>query len=1105
MWAMNSLSLSFPYVVVDVETTGFGRADRILEIAIIACDAGGEEVERFESLVQPDRDIPNASIHGITPTMVADAPTFAEVSSQVARLLSERVFVAHNASFDARMISQEFSRLGVELPPAQQWAIDTMVWSRRLLPGAPGKLNQALDSLGIINAHTHSAMGDTAATVQLFLELLRRGAVVSAQPLPDYVFTNLQYAVQSPRPTVTRSAPQGPTLLPRPVATGQREADAYQDLLIRVLDDEVVTDVERLQLYDAAQRLGLNEEEAHEVHVEMLQRMAVVAWADGILTQEERARIEEAAHALGVDDAQISGFLAQPVGPRINIFPGCRIALSGELALPRGQWEQRIINLGLSTGGVTKNTVALVTADPHSHSGKAKKARAYGIPVLSEAELAWLLRNYECSAGAATGTTAGATSAAATSATTLSPQPVDLQADVEETPQSAEENPLEAIFPWAWPREEISAPSVLVLTTEWIRERAEIPLHELSPRLMIGDALESVDRSRRVVQRWFEAFSEPLEASVLDLKDIRGMGPKSIADAVHAVALAALDAEDPAAYSFGVEHSPYDVAPLEQSPFSSASTANPANPSPSLLEKVVPMLTWLAITETPAVAMQEGLPEEVRTSLRDFTALSSDIRSEIAETTVAELCRIWEDDARCEDIFTSRLTTAQPQSLEEIGTRWGITRERVRQLEKIVKEKALTATKMHRAALPILVPQAQRYTDFLAAHPEFATTVVPSVNLAAVALNLQEQVLRQGEWIHNQQALEALEDVAPDEFGVLTLDSLAGIGPSTPEEKLEWLGQVRPQWETRGKHILTRNSSLNDRGVAILSVKGTPMSAPELVADLGDANPRSLDNALSADERTHRVARGSWALKTWGGEEYRSVAEWIGSRVDVTGSYPLAGLLAQAPELNIAPSSVRAFATNGEFILDNGLVKRNTEQVQIDADPQEAADLYFIEGQWQLLVTITSEHLRGSGFPVPRALLTLFDVPFLDRRSFQSAHGPQELISGRSNAHTGSIRRFLPEIGAGEGHRVWLRFSDDGTFSVTRATDRAEQTNLDGEQNSETALAEALNYCGLDDRGTDLAAINQALDLAADAPRRRTVSLFNHRRQEKVAQLLREI
>ncbi|WP_255312465.1 exonuclease domain-containing protein, partial [Corynebacterium flavescens] len=735
---MNSLSLSFPYVVVDVETTGFGRADRILEIAIIACDAGGEEVERFESLVQPDRDIPNASIHGITPTMVADAPTFAEVSSQVARLLSERVFVAHNASFDARMISQEFSRLGVELPPAQQWAIDTMVWSRRLLPGAPGKLNQALDSLGIINAHTHSAMGDTAATVQLFLELLRRGAVVSAQPLPDYVFTNLQYAVQSPRPTVTRSAPQGPTLLPRPVATGQREADAYQDLLIRVLDDEVVTDVERLQLYDAAQRLGLNEEEAHEVHVEMLQRMAVVAWADGILTQEERARIEEAAHALGVDDAQISGFLAQPVGPRINIFPGCRIALSGELALPRGQWEQRIINLGLSTGGVTKNTVALVTADPHSHSGKAKKARAYGIPVLSEAELAWLLRNYECSAGAATGTTAGATSAAATSATTLSPQPVDLQADVEETPQSAEENPLEAIFPWAWPREEISAPSVLVLTTEWIRERAEIPLHELSPRLMIGDALESVDRSRRVVQRWFEAFSEPLEASVLDLKDIRGMGPKSIADAVHAVALAALDAEDPAAYSFGVEHSPYDVAPLEQSPFSSASTANPANPSPSLLEKVVPMLTWLAITETPAVAMQEGLPEEVRTSLRDFTALSSDIRSEIAETTVAELCRIWEDDARCEDIFTSRLTTAQPQSLEEIGTRWGITRERVRQLEKIVKEKALTATKMHRAALPILVPQAQRYTDFLAAHPEFATTVVPSVNLAAVALNLQE-------------------------------------------------------------------------------------------------------------------------------------------------------------------------------------------------------------------------------------------------------------------------------------------------------------------------------------------------------------------------------
>lgn len=1091
---MSSLSLSFPYVVVDVETTGFGRADRILEIAIIACDAGGEEVERFESLVQPDRDIPNASIHGITPTMVADAPTFAEVSSQVARLLSGRVFVAHNASFDARMISQEFSRLGVELPPAQQWAIDTMVWSRRLLPGAPGKLNQALDSLGIINAHAHSAMGDTAATAQLFLELLRRGAVVSAQPLPDYVFTNLQYAVQSPRPTVTRSAPQSPALLPRPVATGQHEADAYQDLLIRVLDDEVVTDVERLQLHDAAQRLGLNEEEAHEVHVEMLQRMAVVAWADGILTQEERARIEDAARALGVDDAQISGFLAQPVGPRIEIFPGCRIALSGELALPRGQWEQRIINLGLSTGGVTKNTVALVAADPHSHSGKAKKARAYGIPVLSEAELAWLLRNYECSAGATTGTTVGAPTAATSGSATLQSD-AEATPQSEETPQSAEENPLEAVFPWAWPREEISAPSVLVLTTEWIRERAEIPLHELSPRLMIGDALESVDRSRRVVQRWFEAFSEPLEASVLDLKDIRGMGPKSIADAVHAVALAALDAEDPAAYSFGVEHSPYDVAPLEQSPHSSTSAAYPANPGTSLLERVVPMLTWLAITETPAIAMPDGLPEEVRTSLEDFTALSTDIRSETAETTAAELRRIWEDDARCEDIFTSRLTAAQPQSLEEIGTRWGITRERVRQLEKIVKEKALTATEMHRAALPILVPQAQRYTDFLAAHPEFATEVLPGLSLGEVVLTLQEKILREEAWLSNSEAVAAVKSLHCDEHGVLDLAAFDELGPNERQDKLEWIRVISPQWMVYGDYLLTQTSRVSDRAAAVLSIKHHPMSAYELATAIDHDNSRSLDGALARDERVHRVARGSWALKAWGGQEYRSAADWIGSRVDASGSFPLAGLLAQAPELGIAASSVRTYATSGEFIVENGLVKRNTEEVEIDADPQEAPDLYYIDGEWQLLVSVNADHLRGSGFAVPRALLSLFDVPYLERKSFNSVLGPQELISGRSNAHTGSIRRFLQELSIDEGERVWLRFSDDGTFSVRQATNRIP----------DTGMAEVLNFCGLEDKGRDLSVINLALGLEIDSPRRRTVALFNHRRQEEIAQLVREI
>ncbi|WP_312713964.1 exonuclease domain-containing protein [Corynebacterium flavescens] len=1105
---MNPISLPFPFAVVDVETTGFGHGDRVIEIAIIACDGNGEEVERFESLIQPDRDIANSNIHGITATMVEDAPQFAEISSRVARLLSGRTVVAHNASFDARMIAQEFARCGVELPPAKQWTIDTMTWSRRLLPGSPGKLSAALECLGIKNSQAHAAMGDTEATARLFLELVRKGAEISAHPLPNL----------STGSSVTTHTDHN--LLPRPVLTGQRESDAYQELLIRVLDDEIVTEVERAQLRDAAQRLGLGAEEAQEVHVGMLQRMALVAWADGVLTKDERARIEDAAHALEVDSEEISSFLEQPVGPQISLVPGGRIVFSGELALPRSQWEQRIFRLGLSTGGVTKSTVALVAADPHSHSGKAKKARAYGIPMISETELAWLLRNYERKARL-----------------TQLPSATDAaQREFSRIPKRAVDS-LESVFPWAWPREEDSEITALVLANEWILHRPDTPLHELSPRLSEHDAIDSLDRSRRAVQRWFDSFSQPLQACVRDLKDIRGMGPKSISDAVNAVALAALDAEDvtpatatftgsnadsadettsektpPAtestniqrtakgipqvpAFSFALEQDPYNIEPLETPDLPRAAAHPGESTQQNLLAKVTPILSWFAVTGTPIISNPDLLPEQVRSSLEAFSDLSKDIRFEEAESAVSNLHRIWEDDTRCEDIFVTRIAAEQPHSLEEIGNRWGITRERVRQLEKAVREQAMAATAMHRAALPVIVPQAMPSEQFFDAHPEFAIDIIPGLSLGDAVFNMQTQVLRREKWVYNLEAVTAVESLSTDEFGVLDLAALNQLGPADSADKLEWLRVICPQWVIYGDHILTHTSRVSDRAIAVLSIKHHPMSAHELANSIDHANPRSLDNALARDERVHRVARGSWALKVWGGQEYRSVADWIGSRVDATGSYPLAGLLNQAPELGIAASSVRSYATSGEFLVENGLVKRNTEQVEIDADPQEAPDLYYLDGDWQLLLTINADHLRGSGFAVPRALLSLFDIPFLERKSFSSALGPQELISGRSNAHTGSIRRFLHELNIHEGNRVWLQFSADGTFSVLPATDRIP----------DTGLADVLNFCGLDEKGRDLAAVNRALGLEPDAPRRRTVALFNHRRQEEIAQLVREI
>lgn len=96
------------YAIVDIETTG-GNAlhSRITEIAIIIHD-GEKVIDRWESLVNPQKHIPQAifALTGINNEMVANTPTFDDISTKVFELLTDRVFVAHNVNFDYSFVRQ---------------------------------------------------------------------------------------------------------------------------------------------------------------------------------------------------------------------------------------------------------------------------------------------------------------------------------------------------------------------------------------------------------------------------------------------------------------------------------------------------------------------------------------------------------------------------------------------------------------------------------------------------------------------------------------------------------------------------------------------------------------------------------------------------------------------------------------------------------------------------------------------------------------------------------------------------------------------------------------------------------------------------------------
>ncbi|MFM2213071.1 MAG: hypothetical protein RL427_334 [Bacteroidota bacterium] len=160
------------YAIVDIETTG-GNAggSRITEIAIIIHD-GTSIIDRWESLVNPQKDIPPAifALTGIENAMVKDAPIFDFISEKVLAMLTDRIFVAHNVNFDYSFVRHELEQSGF------QWTarkLCTVRAARKIRPGLAsyslGKLCHALD-IPLHNAHR--AGGDATATAILFSRLL---------------------------------------------------------------------------------------------------------------------------------------------------------------------------------------------------------------------------------------------------------------------------------------------------------------------------------------------------------------------------------------------------------------------------------------------------------------------------------------------------------------------------------------------------------------------------------------------------------------------------------------------------------------------------------------------------------------------------------------------------------------------------------------------------------------------------------------------------------------------------------------------------------------------------------------------------------------------
>ena len=159
------------YSIIDIETTG-GKfnEERITEIAIFKIDDKGNNF-KYHKLINPQKKIQPfvKKLTGISNEMLIDKPIFSDLAVEIDEFTKGSIFVAHNASFDYRVLKKEFDRINKKF---KRKTLCTIELSKKVFPDKKSySLGKLVSSLGIDIKNRHRADGDAEATLHLFKKI----------------------------------------------------------------------------------------------------------------------------------------------------------------------------------------------------------------------------------------------------------------------------------------------------------------------------------------------------------------------------------------------------------------------------------------------------------------------------------------------------------------------------------------------------------------------------------------------------------------------------------------------------------------------------------------------------------------------------------------------------------------------------------------------------------------------------------------------------------------------------------------------------------------------------------------------------------------------
>ena len=270
-------------------------------------------------------------------------------------------------------------------------------------------------------------------------------------------------------------------------------------------------------------------------------------------------------------------------------------------------------------------------------------------------------------------------------------------------------------------------------------------------------------------------------------------------------------------------------------------------------------------------------------------------------------------------------------TLEEVGSQFGVTRERVRQIQKRLEPKIesalgeelhiIASTLQERLEPVIAVDELERRVDLIAPDASATvTTLFRNALIRAMGFTLNGGIYT------NDSAEQAIRDVRlyarelADDVGLVQERDLIA---SLPDQK--WQRFWPRLCQRSGLHSFYGSLALRDsakaRAKAALISLGRPATRDEIGAVCGQETNRVGAN-LSNIPSVVKADRDRWALDQWIDDEYDGIVGEIVQRIEEDGGVTTTErLLREIPaKFNVSPLSVRAYMQTPRFEIRDGSI-----------------------------------------------------------------------------------------------------------------------------------------------------------------------------------------